>query len=82
MAHAKRSKHERELQAAADIRQSLMIVKTLQLPFVTVAGKNLPCAEIGGRFFMEVAVVESLVAVIADVSGEGTSAAVMASLLR
>jgi serine phosphatase RsbU (regulator of sigma subunit) len=82
MAHANRSEHERELQTAADIQQSLMAVKTLQLPFVTVAGKNLPCAEIGGDFFMAVAVGESLVAVIADVSGKGTSAAVMASLLQ
>jgi FixJ family two-component response regulator len=81
-AQLKISERERELRAAANIQQGLMALTIPQLPFVALTGKNLSCTEIGGDFFMAVAVEETLVAVIADVSGKGISAAVMASLLQ
>lgn len=81
-AQLKISERERELRAAANIQQGLMALTIPQLPFVALTGKNLSCTEIGGDFFMAVTVEETLVAVIADVSGKGISAAVMASLLQ
>src|SRR3981081_16072 len=56
--------------------------KIPQSAFATVAGRNLPCKEIGGDFFTVTPVDEGLAVVIADVSGKGTSAAIMASLLQ
>ena len=45
-------------------------------------GRNQPCKEIGGDFFSVLTVLDSVVAAIADVSGNGVPAAVMASLLQ
>jgi sigma-B regulation protein RsbU (phosphoserine phosphatase) len=47
-----------------------------------VSGRNQPCAAIGGDFFSVVAIEDGLVVAIADVSGKGIAAAVMASLLQ
>jgi FixJ family two-component response regulator len=77
-----RSERQRELESAARIQQGLMTVKAPQPSFAVVTGKNLPCAEIGGDFFTAFPVDECLVFAIADVSGKGIAAAVMASLLQ
>jgi serine phosphatase RsbU (regulator of sigma subunit) len=82
VAQRERSEREKELAAAARIQQGLMAVRIPQLPFVRVTGRNLPCLEIGGDFFTAIVVDEQIVAVIADVSGKGIAAAVMASLLQ
>jgi serine phosphatase RsbU (regulator of sigma subunit) len=77
-----RSEQEKELAAAARIQRGLMSVTAPQLPFATAMGKTQPCKEIGGDFFSVVIQGASLVAAIADVSGKGIAAAVMASLLQ
>ena len=77
-----RISQERELKAAAHIQQGLMAGAIPQLPFATVAARNLPCKEIGGDFFIATAVRGTLIVAIADISGKGASAAVMASLLQ
>ena len=77
-----RTSQQKELEAAAFIQQGLMAAKVPQSAFATVAGRNLPCKEIGGDFFTVTPVDEGLAVVIADVSGKGTSAAIMASLLQ
>ena len=77
-----RTSQQKELAAAAFIQQGLMAAKVPQSAFATVAGRNLPCKEIGGDFFTVAPVDEGLAVVIADVSGKGTSAAIMASLLQ
>src|SRR3984957_12259152 len=74
--------HQEELAAAARIQQGLMAVTTFQPPFAEAMGRNQPCKEIGGDFFSVLTVRDSLVAAIADVSGKGVPAAVMASLLQ
>jgi FixJ family two-component response regulator len=74
--------HQEELGAAARIQQGLMAVMALQPPFAEALGKSQPCREIGGDFFSVLTVGDSVVAVIADVSGKGVPAAVMASLLQ
>jgi phosphoserine phosphatase RsbU/P len=45
-------------------------------------GRNLSCKEIGGDFFDAVITKEGLAVVLADVSGKGVSAALLASTLQ
>ncbi len=78
----RQSDQQKELAAAARIQRALMSVTAPQLPFAIALGKNQPCMEVGGDFFSIVIQGESLVVAIADVSGKGIAAAVMASLLQ
>jgi serine phosphatase RsbU (regulator of sigma subunit) len=73
---------QEEMQAAAQIQQGLMAVTLPRLPFAVVSGMSLPCTEIGGDFFTALNVEHSVVIAIADVSGKGIAAAVMASALQ
>jgi len=77
-----RASQEKELEAAAFIQQGLMAAKLPQPDFAAVTGRNLSCKEIGGDFFTVTPMDEGLAVVIADVSGKGTSAAILASLLQ
>jgi FixJ family two-component response regulator len=81
-ARSERDEREKELKAAARIQQNLMAVTAQQPPFARACGKNLPCKEIGGDFFNVTRVDDDLAVSIADVSGKGIAAAVMASLLQ
>jgi len=47
-----------------------------------VNGRNLSCKEIGGDFFEAVNTPQGLAVVLADVSGKGVSAALLASILQ
>ncbi|WP_161557106.1 SpoIIE family protein phosphatase [Acidisarcina polymorpha] len=78
--HARR--YREELNIAAAIQQNLMTVKIPALPYATIAARSIPCKEIGGDFFDVVADDESLSLVLADVSGKGVSAAILASTLQ
>lgn len=80
--HAAEADQQEELKAAARIQRGLMAVTMPRLPFATVTGMNLPCAEIGGDFFTACHAGDSIVIAIADVSGKGIAAAVMASALQ
>jgi serine phosphatase RsbU (regulator of sigma subunit) len=77
-----RTSQEKELEAAAFIQQGLMAAKLPQPDSAAVTGRNLSCKEIGGDFFTVARMDEGLAVVIADVSGKGTSAAILASLLQ
>ncbi len=77
-----RTSQQKELGAAAFIQQGLMAAKIPQSAFATVAVRNLPCKEIGGDFFIVDLIDDCLAVVVADISGKGTSAAIMASLLQ
>ncbi len=78
--HARR--YREELNIAAAIQQNLMTVKIPALPYARIAARSIPCKEIGGDFFDVVADDESLSLVLADVSGKGVSAAILASTLQ
>jgi phosphoserine phosphatase RsbU/P len=75
-------RYQQELTIAASIQQRLMQVKIPEVPFATLRGKNLSCKEIGGDFFDAVNTKEGLAVVLADVSGKGVSAALLASTLQ
>ena len=71
-----------ELAIAANIQQGLMAVTIPEVPFARMAGRNLSCKEIGGDFFDAVNTSDGLAVVLADVSGKGVSAALLASTLQ
>src|SRR5215831_7109789 len=75
-------RYQQELSIAASIQQRLMQVKIPEVPFARLTGKNLSCKEIGGDFFDAVNTKEGLAVVLADVSGKGVSAALLASTLQ
>src|SRR3984957_12186510 len=75
-------RYQQELTIAASIQQRLMQVKIPEVPFAKLRGKNLSCKEIGGDFFDAVITKEGLAVVLADVSGKGVSAALLASTLQ
>jgi serine phosphatase RsbU (regulator of sigma subunit) len=74
--------YQQELSIAARIQQRLMAVTIPEVPFARLAGKNLSCKEIGGDFFDAVNTKDGLAVVLADVSGKGVSAALLASTLQ
>src|SRR5205807_6278214 len=75
-------RYQQELAIAATIQQGLMAVTIPEVPFATLRGRNLSCKEIGGDFFDAVNTEDGLAVVLADVSGKGVSAALLASTLQ
>jgi len=75
-------RYQQELAIAANIQQGLMAVTIPDVPFARMAGRNLSCKEIGGDFFDAVNTNDGLAVVLADVSGKGVSAALLASTLQ
>jgi sigma-B regulation protein RsbU (phosphoserine phosphatase) len=75
-------RYREELNIAAGIQQGLMMVQIPKLPYATVSARSIACKEIGGDFFDLVANDDSLSVVVADVSGKGVSAALLASTLQ
>jgi serine phosphatase RsbU (regulator of sigma subunit) len=59
-----------------------MAVTIPDVPFAKMRGRNLSCKEIGGDFFDVVNTEDGLAVVLADVSGKGVSAALLASTLQ
>src|SRR5580698_9306610 len=75
-------RYREELNIAAGIQQGLMAVQIPRLKYAFVAARSMPCKEIGGDFFDVVATEDALSVVVADVSGKGVSAALLASTLQ
>ena len=75
-------RYQQELAIAASIQQRLMAVTIPEVPFARLGGRNLSCKEIGGDFFDAVNTDQGLTVVLADVSGKGVSAALLASTLQ
>jgi phosphoserine phosphatase RsbU/P len=71
-----------ELAVAAKIQSGLMSIALPVLPFAELQARSVPCLEIGGDFFTAVALDDCLCAGIADVSGKGVSAAIVAAMLQ
>jgi serine phosphatase RsbU (regulator of sigma subunit) len=75
-------RYQQELSIAARIQQGLMTVTIPEVPYARWNGKNLPCKDIGGDFYDAVNTEKGLAVVLADVSGKGVSAALLASTLQ
>lgn len=75
-------RYQQELSIAASIQQRLMQVKIPDVPYAKMRPRNLQCKEIGGDFYDAVNTKDGLAVVLADVSGKGVSAALLASSLQ
>jgi sigma-B regulation protein RsbU (phosphoserine phosphatase) len=75
-------RYREELDIAAGIQQGLMAVQIPELPYVKVSARSVPCKEIGGDFYDVIVDNDHVYLVIADVSGKGVSAALLASTLQ
>jgi phosphoserine phosphatase RsbU/P len=71
-----------ELAVAAKIQSGLMSVAIPVLSYAVLDAKSIPCLEIGGDFFNAVALDDCLCLGIADVSGKGVSAAIVAATVQ
>lgn len=71
-----------ELAVAALIHSRLMSIRLPDVSYASLKGKTVPCRTIGGDFFDAVALTDALCAVVADVSGKGVPAAIVAAMLQ
>ena len=71
-----------ELALAAQIHSELMSIKLPSVSYACLNGKTMPCRAIGGDFFDAVESTDSLCAVVADVSGKGAPAAIVAAMIQ
>jgi serine phosphatase RsbU (regulator of sigma subunit) len=78
----KARKAREELAVAAQIQNGLMSIALPVLPWAALQAKMIPCLEVGGDFFNAAVVDDCLCAGIADVSGKGVSAAIVAATLQ
>ncbi|MGB6974653.1 MAG: SpoIIE family protein phosphatase [Terracidiphilus sp.] len=75
-------RYREELKIAAGIQQGLMPAHPPATSFASISARYEPCKEIGGDFYDAVAGEDSLSLVLADVSGKGVSAALLAQTLQ
>ena len=75
-------RYRQELAIAAEIQQRLMTVTVPDVPFAKVNAVSYACKDIGRDFFDLVYTDGGLSLIVADVSGKGVSAAVVASILQ
>jgi serine phosphatase RsbU (regulator of sigma subunit) len=75
-------RYQQELTIAASIQQRLMTVSIPDVPFAAIRATNLACKDVGGDFFDVVMTEKGLAVLVADVSGKGISAALLASILQ
>jgi phosphoserine phosphatase RsbU/P len=71
-----------EMEIAASIQQSIIARDLPTFPYAKVMAKTIPCAEVGGDFYDVIPVEDGLVAIVADVSGKGVPAALLASIIQ
>ncbi|HEY3705314.1 MAG TPA: SpoIIE family protein phosphatase [Terracidiphilus sp.] len=71
-----------ELAIAARIHAGLMSVDLPQAPYAALEARAVPCSEIGGDFYDAVLLPDALGIVIADVSGKGIPASIVAATLQ
>lgn len=75
-------RYRQELSIAAEIQQRLMTVTVPDVPYAKVNAVSYACKDIGGDFFDLVYTEQGLSLIVADVSGKGVPAAVVASILQ
>jgi sigma-B regulation protein RsbU (phosphoserine phosphatase) len=73
---------EQEMRMAAQIQRSLLPSRAPEVPGYGLAGSNTPCRTVGGDYYDFALQGKSLVLALGDVSGKGTSAALLMTVLR
>lgn len=75
-------RYRTELAIASAIQHGLMKVRVPKLPYVQISAQSIPCLEIGGDFYDVIEAHGCLYVIVADISGKGISAALLASTLQ
>ena len=73
-----------EMEIASNIQQSIMARDLPTFPYARLMARSVPCTEVGGDFYDVIPMEEDngFVAIVADVSGKGMSAALLASIIQ
>jgi serine phosphatase RsbU (regulator of sigma subunit) len=79
---AKARRAREELAVAARIHSNLMAISMPVIPYAVLKARSVPCYEIGGDFFEALALEDCVFVAIADVSGKGIPAAIVAATLQ
>jgi serine phosphatase RsbU (regulator of sigma subunit) len=74
--------YRQEMEIAASIQRSLISAEDVENEFARVTGRSIPCREVGGDFYDVHTTAEALTVIVADVSGKGISAALLASVIH
>jgi phosphoserine phosphatase RsbU/P len=82
IAEERERRYREELNIAAEIQRSLMTVRLPTLSWAAVSAQSVACREVGGDFYDVLENGDSLSVVVADISGKGISAAILASTLQ
>jgi phosphoserine phosphatase RsbU/P len=75
-------RYQEELDIAREIQQNLMPRQLPDTPYAKISTRFVPCKEVGGDFYDVVAAPDHLYIVVADVSGKGVAAAMLAQTLQ
>lgn len=81
-AEVKARRAAEELAVAARIHAGLMAIALPTLSYAALKAKTVPCLEIGGDFYDALAAEDGLYVVMADVSGKGVPASIVAATLQ
>ncbi|HKR26500.1 MAG TPA: SpoIIE family protein phosphatase [Acidobacteriaceae bacterium] len=82
IAEERERRYREELNIAAEIQRSLMTTRLPTLSWAQVSARSVACREVGGDFFDVIENDDSLAMIVADISGKGISAAILASTLQ
>jgi len=74
--------YQQELSIAASIQRRLISASVPDVQFAKVSARSMPCKDIGGDFYDFISTPRGLAVVVADVSGKGISAALLASVMQ
>jgi serine phosphatase RsbU (regulator of sigma subunit)/pSer/pThr/pTyr-binding forkhead associated (FHA) protein len=74
--------YQKEMEIAASIQRSLISEAEVETDFVRVSARSIPCREVGGDFFDVHVSPDAVTVIVADVSGKGISAALLASVIH
>ncbi len=72
----------KEMEIAAAIQQRIISCELPTIPGFALQARTVPCADVGGDFYDVICTSDGCVAIIADVSGKGMSAALLASIVQ
>jgi serine phosphatase RsbU (regulator of sigma subunit) len=76
------ARYRQEMEIANSIQRSLIPAKVPDTSFATVEAHTIPCTEVGGDFYDLLVTADSLTCIMADISGKGISAALLASIIQ
>jgi serine phosphatase RsbU (regulator of sigma subunit) len=71
-----------ELEIASSIQRSIIPAELPHFPYAKVTAKTIPCTAVGGDFYDVIPVKDGFVAIVADVSGKGMSAALLGAIIQ